>query len=94
MVRRAPSIVTSMGSSQPSGPPSRLQQDAQQAVASSSRITSKDNIQVVMDGDVLVLQGSVANDNERRFVENTVRMTPGVRDVRNELTTAPASGRP
>ena len=44
-----------------------------------------DQVQVVIDGPWVVLRGSVANDREARVVEGMVRLTPGVRGIRNEL---------
>jgi hypothetical protein len=38
------------------------------------------------------VRGTAASDGERRFIENTVRLSPGVREVRNELTTPTTSG--
>ena len=38
-----------------------------------------------MDGQAVVLQGIVADDDERRLVENMVLLTPGVTAIRNEL---------
>ena len=46
---------------------------------------------LAMDGNVVVLSGSVASDDEARLVEGMVRLTPGVRDVRNELKVGPAT---
>jgi osmotically-inducible protein OsmY len=38
-----------------------------------------------MDGNTTVLRGIVEDDTERRTVEGIARLTPGVRDLRNEL---------
>ena len=46
---------------------------------------------LTMDGNVVVLRGNVATDDELRLVEGMVRLTPGVRDVRNELKVGPAT---
>ena len=43
-------------------------------------------IQVVMDGPVVVLRGTVGDRDERLLAEDIIRLTPGVRDVRNQLT--------
>ena len=40
----------------------------------------------------MVLQGVVASDKERRLAEGLVRVTPGVRDVRNELVVTRPTG--
>jgi len=39
----------------------------------------------VIDG-LVVLRGRVADPDDRRMAEAMVRLTPGVREVRNELT--------
>jgi hypothetical protein len=46
-------------------------------------------VTLAMDGGVVVLSGNVASDDEVRLVEGMVRLTPGVRDVRNELKVGP-----
>lgn len=40
----------------------------------------------VAEGNVVVLRGQAADPDEARAIEGMVRLTPGVRDVRNELT--------
>lgn len=57
----------------------------QAAVQRSTVLPSKDNIQVVSDGNAVVLRGTVADDHERQLAESMVRLQPGVRDVTNEL---------
>jgi hypothetical protein len=53
------------------------------------RLSSRNNIQVGMEGNTVVLRGPVKNDYERRLAEALIRLSPGVSDVRNELE-APA----
>ena len=48
-------------------------------------------VSLAMDGGVVVLSGNVATDDEVRLVEGMVRLTPGVRDVRNELKVGPVT---
>jgi hypothetical protein len=48
-------------------------------------LPSRNNIQVIVDGPAVVLRGRVADDHERRLAEAVLRLSPGVRDVRNEL---------
>lgn len=48
-------------------------------------------VSLAMDGGVVVLSGNVATDDEVRLVEGMVRLTPGVRDVRNQLKVGPPS---
>jgi hypothetical protein len=51
----------------------------------SSSIKNPAAIQVVIEDQTIVLRGKVADDDERRLTENMIRMTPRVREVRNEL---------
>jgi hypothetical protein len=87
-VRRAPQYVSALHGDVSVRPvvPSRLQTDIQQTIARSSRLTLPGQVRVVMDGATVVLQGSVANPRERQLAESLVRLTPGVRLVRNELS--------
>ncbi|MBI3821800.1 MAG: BON domain-containing protein [Planctomycetes bacterium] len=58
------------------------------ALDRSTRIKSKAGVQVVVSGATVELRGQVASDTERLVIEGMVRMTPGVRDVLNELKVA------
>jgi osmotically-inducible protein OsmY len=42
-------------------------------------------IQVATEGDSLVLRGIVKDEHDRRLAEAIARLTPGVRELRNEL---------
>ena len=57
----------------------------------STMLSNPRGVDLTMDGAVVVLKGNVGSDDEVRLVENMVRLTPGVRDVRNELKVAPPS---
>jgi osmotically-inducible protein OsmY len=63
----------------------QVRSELRDTIARSSRLTSRDNIQLGMDGGTVVLRGTVVDDHERRLAESLVRLSPGVRDVRNEL---------
>ncbi len=65
---------------------SPLLADVRGVLARSERLPSRDQIQVALDGDTLVLQGAVGDNYQRRLAEAIIRLTPGVRDVRNDLT--------
>jgi osmotically-inducible protein OsmY len=58
----------------------------QQYFANSDRLPSHGNIRVEVDGPTVVLRGTVSDDHERRQAEALARLTPGVRDLRNELS--------
>jgi hypothetical protein len=85
VVRRAPAAVASLGFSYTPPPASQLVAGIQDVIARSSQLPSKNGIQVALDGPVVVLQGTVADDAERSLAEGMIRLTPGVHDVRNEL---------
>jgi osmotically-inducible protein OsmY len=57
----------------------------QSVVAQSSRLSANRNINVTMDGNTVVLKGFVDTPRDSRIAEGLARVTPGVRDVRNEL---------
>ena len=59
--------------------------DLQSVLARTSALTRPGGIEVTMDGPTVVLRGQVADDDERRLAENVLRLSPGVRGVRNEL---------
>lgn len=63
----------------------RLVNEVATVVARSTRLPSAGNVVVSMDQGFLVLRGSVGTDKERRVLEAMVRMTPGVREIRNEV---------
>jgi hypothetical protein len=93
-VRRAPQYITELSSDvplvRPAGPvgPLRVQTELQSVIGRSSSLPSRGNIQVLTDGQTVVLRGQVTDERERRLAEGVVRLTPGVRDVRNELQVA------
>jgi BON domain len=86
-VRRLPAYATTLKIKDMPPPESPLQvrADLQTMLARSGQLDSKDAVRVSVDGSAVVLQGEVADDDERRLVENMVRLTPGVNAVRNEL---------
>jgi osmotically-inducible protein OsmY len=51
----------------------------------STMLSNSRGVDVSSDGPMVVLRGSVKDEDEARLVENMIRLTPGVRDVRNEL---------
>jgi len=63
--------------------------DLQGMVNRSSALSRPGNVQVQAVGDVIVLRGKVADEDERRLVEGMVRLEPGVHEVRNELEIGP-----
>jgi hypothetical protein len=66
-------------------PPPAEVQDRLQAMLALSPSLPGAAIRVRMDGGTVVLEGAVGTERQRRLAENMVRLTPGVRDVRNQL---------
>ena len=97
-VRRAPAYVTVLGDTVAPVRTDllRARADLQDVIARAGRLPSRGNIRVLTDGSTVVLRGNVGSDHERRLAEALVRLTPGVRNVRNELVTpeGTASTRP
>ena len=86
-VRRLPAYATTLKIRDMPAPATALQvrDDLRNMLARSGQLDSKDAVRVLMDGPAVVLQGEVMDDDERRLVENMVRLTPGVNAIRNEL---------
>jgi BON domain len=63
--------------------------DLQAMVGRSSALRVPGNVRVEAAGDVIVLRGKVADEDEKRLVEGMVRLEPGVHEVRNELEIGP-----
>ena len=86
-IRRSSGYVTEPVFDMPDRPSlTTIQPNLQNIVSGASRLPSRDRIQVVTDGDTIVLRGQVRDDRERRLAERLIRLSPGVRVVRNELT--------
>jgi hypothetical protein len=65
--------------------PLQARPDLQAVLERSSRLSSRDTIQVGMVGPVVVLRGTVLNEHDRRLAEGLIRLSPGVHEIRNEL---------
>jgi hypothetical protein len=64
----------------------QLQADLQSLLGRTPFVRQPDAVRIEVIGSTVVLRGRVADDDERRLIEGMVRMEPGVREVRNELT--------
>ena len=62
-----------------------LTSDIKSLLERSSSVTAKNTVRVRVEDRIVTLSGTVADDDERRHVEALIRLSPGVRDVRNEL---------
>jgi hypothetical protein len=66
--------------------PPQVQADLQLLISRTSAIRNPSNVRIEVRGDTVIIRGRVTDDDERRLVEGMVRMEPGIRAVRNELT--------
>lgn len=76
MVARFPAQTT---------PAPQLQQQIQALLQRSTNISNPGGIQATVSGHTVILRGSVADEEEARRIANMISLTPGVREVRNEL---------
>jgi hypothetical protein len=65
--------------------PSALQAELQGQLTRTSMWKGPANVTVEIVGGTVVLRGRVADADDRRMAEGMVRLTPGVRDVQNEI---------
>jgi hypothetical protein len=63
----------------------QMQTNLRASLERSTMLSNPKGIELTMDGPVVVLKGNVVSEDEQRLVEGMIRLTPGVRDVRNEL---------
>jgi hypothetical protein len=91
-MNKAPSYVTALSEDLIVRPPSdtRLQNELRTILNRSSALKGQGAIQLIVKDSQVILKGQVNRDQQRRLAEGLVRMTPGVRDVLNELTVVSA----
>ncbi len=63
----------------------RMQTEVRTVLDRSTVLSNPRGITVESDGAMVVLKGTVKDEDEARLVEGMIRLTPGVRDVKNEL---------
>ena len=94
-VRRTPQYMTIVANSMlpPPAPAGQLQASLKATLSQSSQLPSGKNLNVAVESfnnqPVVVLQGTVATEEERRLAENLLRLTPGVRLVKNNIQVQP-----
>ena len=87
-VRRTPAYTTTLASDIPFRVPmpvGKLQAQLHESIQNSSVLKDRGDIKVEVQDQVVVLSGQVANERQRKLVEGMIRLSPGVREVRNEL---------
>jgi hypothetical protein len=87
---RAPPYVTTLGDTVPlvSHAATDMERKLEGILLNSSALQKVRNLDVSVNSEGVVLRGQVNTAKERRLAESMVRLTPGVRVVRNELTIA------
>ena len=83
--RRGPVMAASLRTPARPVPTAARRPDLQAIIARSTVLSSAAGVTVATDGDVVVLTGTVATEDDRRIAENMLRLSPGVRELRNEL---------
>lgn len=86
-IRRAPVYMTTLGYGAPmvTYQGGQVLGNVQQILGQTSGLTSRQNLAVALEEGTFVLRGQVPSERERRLAEGVVRLTPGVRSVRNEI---------
>jgi hypothetical protein len=90
-MRKAPQYVTTLADDFPlvQHAPGQLERDVRELLLRSSSLKSRGSIIVSVDGPVVILRGTALSSRDRRLAEALVRLTPGVRDVVNEIEVGP-----
>jgi osmotically-inducible protein OsmY len=85
-IRRAPGYVTEPVFDMPARATlETIRPELQSVLSRATRLPSRDSIRVTTDGETVILRGQVRDERERRLAEAMIRLSPGVRLVRNEL---------
>lgn len=70
----------------PTTPAPRLQADLRGLIDRAGLTVPAGSVQVMVDGNAVVLRGTVRDSDEARLVEGVVRLTPGVGRITNEIS--------
>ncbi len=84
-LQRAISYTATLRFASPAIVPAQMQADLQTVIGRSSMIANPSAINISMDGPIVVLRGNVKDEDEARTAEGMIRLSPGVKQVRNEL---------
>lgn len=84
-LQRAISYTVTLRFASPSIVPAQMQADLQTVIGRSSMIANPGAITISMDGPIVILRGNVKDEDEARTAEGMIRLSPGVKQVRNEL---------
>jgi osmotically-inducible protein OsmY len=87
-MKKAPSYITALHEDLTSRPlynSAVVQRELQSRFDRSNRLKGKAQVQVTVEGPIVVLTGQAATERDRRLAEALVRMEPGVQSVDNRL---------
>ncbi len=84
-LQRAISYTATLRFASPAIVPAQMQADLQTVIGRSSMIANPSAINISMEGPIVVLRGNVKDEDEARTAEGMIRLSPGVKQVRNEL---------
>ena len=84
-LQRAISYTATLRFNSPAIVPAQMQAELQTVIGRSSMIANPGAITISMDGPIVVLRGNVKDEDEARTAEGMIRLSPGVKQVRNEL---------
>src|SRR5262249_57986395 len=70
----------------PPAAPAAIFTDLRGTLDRSNMIANPAGVQVLVEGNNVTLRGAVKDEDEARMIVGMVRLTPGVREIRNELT--------
>jgi hypothetical protein len=73
----------------PAPPPSQTVARLENSLRASPSIRSLQNLSIRMDGDAVILSGTVGSESEKSLSEAILRLEPGVYRVRNDLQVRP-----
>jgi BON domain-containing protein len=92
--RRPANYTTGLGFRPRPISPEEMQANLRQVLARSADLDPSGAIQIGVEDQTVVLRGTVPDADQRRLAENLVRLSPGVRAVRNELAVVQPSASP
>lgn len=88
---RAPQYLTTLAFRYQRTAPPQLKRDLQGVISRSVRLPNRENIEVATEGRNVVLRGTIRRETrreaerEKRLAEAIIRLTPGVRRIKNEI---------
>jgi hypothetical protein len=88
-IARLPVSAAPSRTAAPAGP-AKPRPDLQEIIDRSSSLSQADSIRVLSDGARVILRGHVVSDSDRILAEALLRLSPGVKQVQNDLTIGPA----